>query len=144
MAQRRNKSKYQRVTQFAQYLVSGGAFFWTGYLVFFFCDHYLHWDLWWAKLIANITGWTVNYLLQRYWVFNNKNLKKQQTQVTERYIALTVANFVIDYLIVRSLKAVGLTPYLGQFVSAGFFTGWNYLWYRYWVFPERKTKRARA
>ncbi len=144
MAKQRTKDKYRRFTQFAEYLVSGGAFFWSGYLMFFFCDHLLHWGLWWAKLTANVTGWTINYLLQRYWVFNNKNLKKQQSKVTQRYIALTAANFVIDYLIVRTLKAAGLTPYLGQFVSAGFFTGWNYLWYRYWVFPERKTKRARV
>jgi hypothetical protein len=39
-------------------------------------------------------------------------------------------------LIVASLKSVGLTPYLGQFVSSGFFTIWNYFWYRFWVFPE--------
>ena len=144
MTKRKNKVKHMRLMQLAEYLVSGGAFFWSGYLTFFICDHFFHWHLWWAKLTANLTGWTVNYLLQRYWVFNNKSLKKQQTRVTQRYIFLTVVNFVIDYLIVRALKAAGLTPYLGQFVSAGFFTGWNYFWYRYWVFPETKAKRARA
>jgi len=132
--------KRREVTRVAEYLISGGAFFWTGYATFFLCDQVLHLNLWWAKLTANLAGWIVNYLLQRYWVFNNPKLAKHQTQVTERYIALTLANFVIDYLIVWFLKQLGLTPYIGQFASAGFFTGWNYLWYRFWVFPENQRK----
>ena len=126
--------------RFGQYLVSGGAYFWTGYLVFFLCDHILGLHLWWAKLIANLSGWTVNYILQRYWVFNEKSRRGNQTQVTGRYVAITLVNFILDYLIIAGLKNLGLTPYLGQFVSAGFFTVWNYLWYKLWVFPVRPKK----
>lgn len=144
MTKKKNTPRISRIKQFAQYMVSGGAYFWSGYAVFFVCDHLLHWHLWWAKLTANMAGWTIYYLLQRYWVFNNPSLKKKQTQVTERYVVLTAANFVIDYSIIRALKAAGLTPYLGQFISAGFFTGWNYLWSRYWVFPETKTASRKA
>ena len=118
-------------------MISGGAYFWSGYLMFFIADKGLHWNLWWAKLSANVFGWTVNYVLQRYWVFNNPKLKHHQTEVTTRYIIITLINFVLDYVIVASLKAAGLTPYLGQFVSSGFFTIWNYFWYRFWVFPEK-------
>ena len=117
-------------------MISGVAFFWTGYLVFFLCDKVVGLNLFWAKLIANIIGWIVNYILQRYWVFNNKNLKKNQTKVTGRYIFITLVNFGLDYLIVAGLKSAGLTPYLGQFISAGFFTVWNYLWYKLWVFKK--------
>jgi putative flippase GtrA len=123
--------------------VSGGAYFWTGYAVFAVADQILGFNLWWAKLLANISGWVVNYLLQRYWVFKNPALKKNQTEVTGRYIIITLVDFVLDYVIVGGLKTAGLTPYLGQFVSSGFFTFWNYLWYRFWVFPEKmgtKTK----
>ncbi len=131
---KKSKREAKRITE---YLISGGAYFWTGYLVFFALDKGLHWSLWWVKLSANISGWTINYLLQRYWVFKNPNLKKHQTEVTSRYIFITLVDFVIDYFIVLTLKTAGLTPYLGQFVSSGFFTVWNYLWYRFWVFPEK-------
>lgn len=140
MAKLKNKTKKSELIRIAEYMVSGGAYFWTGYLVFFFCDKLFGLSLFWAKLSANIIGWTVNYLLQRYWVFNNKQLSKYKTQVTGRYIFITLVNFGLDYLIVYTLQLAGLTPYLGQFVSSGFFTVWNYLWYKLWVFPEDTKK----
>ena len=145
MKKSKNKSslRRKRAVQFAEYLASGGAFFWTGYLVFFIADHTLGWSLWWAKLTANIAGWLVNYLLQRYWVFNNKHLAKHQTEVTERYLFITAVNFLLDYIIVGTLKSAGITPYIGQFASAGFFTVWNYVWYRFWVFPEHTHRHKR-
>jgi putative flippase GtrA len=135
----KKKQRFQLI-QLAEYFVSGGAYFWTGYLVFFVADKGFHWTLWWAKLSANIIGWIINYLLQRYWVFKNPKLNQHRTQVTGRYIFITLVDFVLDYFIVRELKAVGITPYIGQFVSSGFFTFWNYVWYRFWVFPEHMKK----
>ena len=143
MKKKLKKKQKLELIRITEYMISGGAYFWTGYLVFFICDQLLGLNLWWAKLAANLSGWTVNYVLQRYWVFNNKRRKKHQTEVTKRYIIITGVNFMLDYLIVAGLKAAGLTPYLGQFVSAGFFTVWNYLWYKYWVFPSHKHKHKR-
>ena len=132
------KKRRRLIIQFVEYMVSGGAYFWSGYLVFYLAYSQLNWGLWWAKLSANLTGWTVNFLLQRYWVFKNPHLKGKLARVTSRYIVITLVDFVMDYFIVWGLKQyLGLTPYLGQFVSAGFFTIWNYLWYKFWVFPER-------
>lgn len=143
----RIKKKQQReIKRFTEYMISGGAYFWSGYLVFFVIDKGIHGSFFWAKSIATLAGWMVNYLLQRYWVFNNPKLQKHQTEVTSRYILITLVNFVLDYFIVYGLKTVGITPYIGQFVSSGFFTVWNYAWYKYWVFPEkypRKTKQAK-
>lgn len=132
--------KHRRLIQFVEYMISGGAYFWTGYLVFFACDKGLHWNLWWTKLAANVAGWTVNYLLLRYWAFRDPNLKSHNVKVSGRYIVITLVNFVIDYFIILGLKSVGITPYIGQFISAGFFTVWNYLWYRFWVFAAEPSR----
>lgn len=131
------------VIQAVEYMISGGAYFWTGYLIFFIADKGLHWSLWWAKLASNIAGWTINYILQRYWVFKNPHLKDHLGKTTGRYAVITLVNFGLDYLIVAGLKSAGLTPYIGQFVSSGFFTVWNYLWYRFWVFPESHAKQVK-
>jgi putative flippase GtrA len=139
-----SKLNRKRIIQFIEYMISGGAYFWSGYALFAVLWSGLHWSLWWSKLAANIFGWTVNFLMQRYWVFNSKSLKGHQTQVTGRYILITLVDFVLDYVIVASLKAVGISPYIGQFISSGFFTFWNYVWYRFWVFPETMSKKKKT
>jgi len=126
--------------QIVEYMISGGVYFWSGYIIFAVTWSGLHWSLWWAKLTANVFGWIANFMLQRYWVFSNKQLAGHATQVTGRYAVITLVDFGLDYLIVASLKSAGLTPYLGQFASAGFFTFWNYAWYKLWVFPEKFKK----
>ena len=118
-------------------MISGGAYFWAGYATFFFIDKIVGGSFFWAKSISTLVGWSVNYLLQRYWVFDNPKLKKHQTEVTNKYVIITLVDFVMDYFIVFGLKQVGITPYIGQFVSSGFFTIWNYLWYKLWVFPDK-------
>jgi putative flippase GtrA len=52
-----------------------------------------------------------------------------------------VVNFLLDLAIVGGLRAAGLTPYLGQFASAGFFTVWNYVLFKLWVFQRTHRKR---
>lgn len=130
-------NRHKLITQGVEYLISGGVYFWVGYGVFALCWAGLGWSLWWAKLAANLVGWTSNFLMQRYWVFNNSGLTNHNTQITGRYIFITAVDFLLDYLIVAGLLSIGITPYVGQFISAGFFTGWNYFWYRFWVFPEK-------
>jgi putative flippase GtrA len=141
---RKTNSKLNVKKQIVKYAVSGGVYFWTGYVAFFAFDKGLHWTLFYAKVIADIVGWVCNYALQRYWVFNNPSLAKLRTSVTTRYLIITAIDFLIDYIIVKELKNLGLTPYLGQFVSAGFFTVWNYFWYRFWVFPQSYSRKTRT
>lgn len=141
------KAKKRRLVQLVEYLISGGAYFWTGYAVFALTWSVFGWSLWWAKLAANIVGWIVNFILQRYWVFRNPHLRGHLGEVTTRYIFISLINFVLDYFIIYGLRLVGISPYIGNFISAGFFTVWNYFWYRFWVFPERyavKSKHKKA
>src|SRR3990167_9741460 len=86
MVKSKNSQRRNRYIQFVEYLVSGGAYFWTGYAVFAILWSGLGWSLWWAKLGANIAGWSVNFILQRYWVFKNPHLKGQLGRVTGRYM----------------------------------------------------------
>lgn len=137
----------KEVKRITQYMISGGAYFWSGYGAFFVIDKLLHGTFFWAKSVSTLVGWTVNYLLQRYWAFNNPRLKTHQTQVTARYAVITIVDFALDFFIVWGLRHVSIfgftiNPYIGQFISAGFFTVWNYLWYRFWVFPEKFTTKA--
>lgn len=124
--------------QLAEYLVAGGAWFWSGYFIIVFLTPII--GLWWANLIGNAVGLTVNFILERYWVFEGGK-KRKVTEVSSRYVILTAVNFFLNYFILKGLLSVGINVAIGQFVSAGFFTIWNYFWYRFWVFKEPPHKR---
>jgi putative flippase GtrA len=130
----------RRIIQAVEYIVSGDVYFISGYAMFALLWSALGWSLFWAKISSSFFGWLVNYLLQRYWVFGKGIRKSKQVRVTRRYMLITLVDFLLDYLIVAGLRHEGISPYIGQFISAGFFTFWNYAWYRLWVFPSRKQR----
>jgi len=132
-----NSPTRKLVLQFGKFMVGGGIEFWVGYGIFAVGYSLLHWYWLWAKLVADLTGWTINYFIQRYWAFANPKLKLNEMQHVKRYIFIESVGFVMDYGIIGGLRATGITPYLGFFISAAFFTVWSYLWYRFWVFPEK-------
>lgn len=124
--------------QFIQYMAGGSLYFWSGYAIFAICYSGLKWSWLPSKVAADAVGWTLNYLAQRYWAFASDHKKLSEIQHIGRYLTIESIGFVLDYLIIWGLKAIGITPYIGFFISAGFFTIWSYLWYKYWVFPDKK------
>ena len=131
--------KNKNLAQFIKYLAGGNLYFWSGYLIFALGYSILHWWWLWAKIAADIFGWTLNYIAQRYWAFKPEHPHLREIQHIGRYIFIESVGFVIDYLIIGGLNYIGITPYVGFFISAGFFTVWSFLWYKYWVFPQKKT-----
>ena len=131
-------AKHKASSQFIKYLAAGSIYFWTGYAVFAVCYSLFHWWWLWAKMAADAIGWTLNYSAQRYWAFRPAHPHLKEIQHIGRYLFIESIGFVLDYLIIAGLKAAGITPYIGFFISAGFFTVWSYTWYKYWVFPEAK------
>lgn len=137
------KNNKKLLIQLSEYMVSGGAWFWSGYAAYAVLDAVLGVSFWYAKIGSYIIGASINFLLQRYWVFKQKNTsKKQLGDSAKRYYSLMVVNFVLDQAIVGGLREVGISPYIGQFISSGFFTVWNWLWYSLWVFGKKDKKPA--
>jgi len=145
---KKSKNRRKLVVQFIEYMVSGGVYFWVAYFLVIilnnYFQHHLGWSqsksVWWAATLGNIAGWSLNFVLQRFWVFNNKNLKNHRTQVTGRYIFITIIDWVLNNIILVALAAVGIPLQISQFISSGFFTVWNWFWYKLWVFPEHMKK----
>lgn len=132
------KREKARLARVAEYLVGGTLYFWIGYGLFALAYSIFGWNWFWAKVLGDVVGRSVNYAVQRYWAFSDTN--KSEASHIERYTVITAASIGLDYGIVGGLKMLGVSPYIGQLVSAGFFTIWNYFWYKLWVFP-RKTSR---
>ena len=138
---KRAKSEAQRIFE---YFVSGGVWFWSGYILIVWLDGPL--GLFVANLIGNGVGMTLNFLLERYWVFKTKRSAKLAI-AAKRYIIYTMLNaFLLNYAILEVLQRNGIGTEIGQFISAGFFTIWNYIWYKLYVFKgmEARPRRTRA
>ncbi|HSX32269.1 MAG TPA: GtrA family protein, partial [Candidatus Saccharimonadales bacterium] len=95
-----------------------------------------------AKIVSDIVGASLAYVVQRYWAFADHALNGRGSDAVKKYGLITAVTFLIDYVIIWALVAIGISPYIGFFVAAGFFTVWNYVWYRFWVFrtPISKPK----
>jgi putative flippase GtrA len=129
--------------QFVEYMISGGVWFWSGYILIVLLDDHI--GLFAANFIGNAVGITLNFLLQRYWVFKTKRPGKIAF-TAGRYIVYTILNaFLLNYLILYVLQEYfGIKPEIGQFIASAFFTFWNYFWYKFWVFPEGSQYRDKV
>jgi putative flippase GtrA len=143
-AKKIKKKSKQELDRIINYLISGGVWFWSGYIIIVSLDNVI--GLFWANLIGNAVGITLNFLLERYWVFKTSRPTKLFV-ATWRYIIYTALNaFLLNYLILLYFEDVwNIGPEIGQFIASAFFTVWNYVWYKAWVFkglekPMRRTK----
>ncbi len=131
------------VVQFTQYMITGGVWFWSGYALIVLLDNHI--GLFAANFIGNAVGISLNFILERYWVFKTKQPAKLAV-MAKRYLLYTALNaFLLNYAILYGLREyAGLQPEIGQFIASGFFTVWNYYWYKVWVFKgQEKPRRTR-
>lgn len=144
-----NKTK-KLLIQFAEYMFAGGVWFWSGYILIVLLDGPLgevfgeSLGLFIANFIGNSVGITLNFILERYWVFRTKKPAKLGV-MAKRYVIYTALNaFALNYFILYGLREwAGIEPEIGQFIASGFFTIWNYFWYKYWVFAKVAHKEPR-
>lgn len=131
MAKRPNR---HTLLQFVWFNLGGVAFFVIGYGVFALLYGLMGWQWWAAKIVADLTGWTVNYLIQRYGAFRRESRAHKNSTLFARFSFISLVNVPIDYAIVGGLKWLGVSPFVGLWISSLFFTGWKYAWYKWWVF----------
>jgi len=122
--------------QFLKYNFGGLLYFWSAWVIITFGTGKI--GLFWANIIGNMVGIVLNYLVQKLWTF--KDGDKTLFNSGWKFVVLTVANLGISYLILNGLTKAGMELWLAQFVSAGFFTGWNWVLYKYWVFRGQTGK----
>lgn len=127
-------------SRFLKYLSGGSIYFWVGYGVFAICYSGLHWHWLPSKIVSDIIGWSLNYFVQRFWAFSD-HISMSEMKHAGRYFFIEAIGFGLDYALIGGLNAIGVTPYIGMFISGIFFTFWSYLWYKYWVFPEKGINR---
>ena len=133
-----NKKQAKELKRIGAYMVGGGIWFWSGYILIVLLDNHI--GLFWANFVGNSVGLTLNFLVERYWAFKT-NKPTAILVATKRYIVYTALNaFALNYFILLGLRGVGIPPEIGQFIASAFFTVWNYIWYKAWVFKGQERK----
>ena len=117
-----NPAVRAKLLQFAKYMAGGSLYFWSGYAIFAICYSGFHYSWLPSKIAADIVGWTLNYLVQRYWAFAPEGKHLSEMQHVGRYVFIETIGFGLDYAIIGGLNYIGISPYIGFFISSGFFT----------------------
>lgn len=133
------KPKKESLLQFVYFNFGGIAFFVSGYAIFALLYGLLHWHWLLAKIIADVVGWTLNYIIQRYVAFRSEAKASSNKRILKRFISFSLLNVPLDYALVGGLKLLGVSPFLGLWLSSLFFTAWKYCWYKWWVFQKPKS-----
>lgn len=122
--------------QFIYFNLGGLVFFVSGYMLFVLLYGVLHWHWLAAKAVADLVGWTLNYVIQHYVAFRHSALLQGHKRVLKKYVPFSIVNIPIDYALVGGLKWLGVSPFAGLWLSSFFFTIWKWLWYKHWVFKK--------
>ena len=142
----KTKKTHKNLFEFIRYNLSGGIQFGWQYLFFFLLGPSA------AQLTLGETAFTIGssyviyFILSKQWVFTNNGKRKTSGELV-RFGALMATNLIINIFILNWLNSLGIIPYISQLVISLFLTGWNYVWMKFWVFPQvnvvRKRKQAR-
>ncbi|MFZ1483998.1 MAG: GtrA family protein [Candidatus Saccharimonadales bacterium] len=135
-----DKPSRATVIQFAYFNLGGLVFFVVGYALFALMYGLLGWHWLISKAIADLVGWVCNYFIQYYLAFGEATKNEGHKEALSKHTAFSMMNIVIDYAIVGGLNLLGVSPFLGLWISSLFFTVWKWVWYKRWVFKPSKTK----
>lgn len=145
MNKKQKKSLWQNVLQFIKLQLAGNILFWGTYLGYAFADNVLHNRTWLALAIPSILAHVVFFAVDRNWVFSEKTGKQKTSLEAIRFVIFMGTNYFINLGIVLGLeKYLGVSPYLGQFISSVFFAVWVWLGLKFWVFRHARHARPHA
>ena len=135
MRQKQKKHYIKLAIQFLKLQLAGNVLFWGTYLGYFAFDKVFHWPEFIALATASIIAHVLFFIVDKEWVFVDKTGRRKATNEIIRFIAFMGFNYVLNLTIIELLSVyAGLSPYVGQFVAAIFFTLWNYAGLKFWVF----------
>jgi len=133
----KSKKEHKNLFEFIRYNLSGGIQFGWQYLFFFILGPGA------AQLSLGETAFTIGssyviyFFLSKQWVFTNNGKRKTSGELV-RFGLLMATNLVINIFVLNWLNSLGIIPYISQLVISLFLTGWNYVWMKFWVFPQVK------
>jgi putative flippase GtrA len=143
MKQKDKKSLIKLGIEFLKLQLAGNILFWGTYIGYFVMHELLGATEISALVVSSLIAHGLFFLANRNWVFDDKTGQRKTSGEVVRFVIFMGINFFINIGIIQTLSIVyGITPYIGQFISAMFFVAWNFIGLKWWVFETPTTKRS--
>lgn len=141
MAKRKNKSRLKLFIEFIKVQIAGNLLFWVTYIAYALFDYGARIPYPVSFIMATIAGNIVFFLVDRQWIYNEHNGRRKKSREIFRFIVFMTVNFFLNIAIVHYLhQFFHISPYIGQFIAAAFFTVWTFLGLHFWVFHPDHTR----
>ena len=128
---------FANLIEFIKLQLAGNILFWGTYIGFFLLHEVAKWPEVSALATASVIAHILFFIANSEWVFDEKGKRKKSPGELTRFVIFMGINYFINLGIIYSLSHFfGITPYIGQFISAMFFTLWTFVGLKYWVFHE--------
>ncbi len=142
MKKKTKKSLLSNTVQFIKLQISGNILFWGTYIGYAIADNVFHTSSWLAIAIPSLLAHFLFFIVDKNWVFSDKTGKRKTGDEVVRFVLFMGLNYFINIGIITGLENFfGITPYVGQFIAALFFTFWTWAGLKFWVF--RAARHAR-
>ena len=127
----------KNLIEFIKLQLAGNILFWGTYLGFFLLYEVANWSEVAALAVASVIAHGFFFIANKEWVFDESSSRRKTSREITRFIIFMGINYFINLGIIAGLSHYfGITPYIGQFISAMFFTVWTFVGLKYWVFHE--------
>lgn len=117
-----------------RYLIAGGLSFIVDFGLLTLLKVVFDWQLWAATVVAFLTSFVFNYLVQRMFSFGSK---APHGAALVKYALLVAFNTLATVGIVALVNETAAGWATGKVASTLATTVWNYFAYRYWVFASQ-------
>lgn len=125
--------------QFVKLQIAGNIPFWGTYLLFALLDKVFLVDIIVALFVASLLANSLFFYVDDKWVFADTRGKRKTTTEIIKFAVFMTFSAVFTFFITWQLhEQLAITPYVGQFISAGISTILTFIGLRFWVFaPPR-------
>lgn len=139
MNRRQKRSLIETAIEFVKLQLAGNILFWGTYIGYFVGREVVGWDSMTSLVISSLCAHFLFFLANKEWVFEDETGKRKTGVEAVRFIIFMGLNFFINIGIITGLdNYYDIDPYIGQFISAFFFTIWSFIGLKYWVFRDVK------
>jgi putative flippase GtrA len=144
----KKQKAYQLLWEFVKLQLAGNIPFWGTYIINLVLDKGFSIDKFQALLVATVLANAVFFIVDDRWVFSQTRPKRKTTDEIVRFVIFMSLSALLVFNITWQLYTLlGISTYIGQFISAALSILWTFIGLRFWVFApagRRKLKVKRA